>query len=181
MAVAAALACRLRVGARVPPAFAASFLPRPRARAASGFAQRLPPSPPTSPHLAQSAVEAEDVVNFGKHRGKAYEEVLKEDPMYCSWVVQAAKSDKTLDDKPSSEHLVNFAEWLKDRHTPLVSVGKHKGMSFTEILKTDAEYCRWVIERSRMPDCAKGLKKLTPCSPEFGDWLTENAPQAAAK
>mmetsp|Transcript_133207 Transcript_133207/g.426126 ORF Transcript_133207/g.426126 Transcript_133207/m.426126 type:complete len:106 (+) Transcript_133207:82-399(+) len=104
MAVAAALACRLRVGARVPPAFAASSLPRPRARAASGFAQRLPPPPPTSPHLAQSAVEAED--------------------------------------KPSSEHLVNFAEWLKDRHTPLVRVGKHKGMSFTEILKTDAEYCR---------------------------------------
>eukprot|EP00930_Biecheleria_cincta_P041766 TRINITY_DN28688_c0_g1_i1.p1 TRINITY_DN28688_c0_g1~~TRINITY_DN28688_c0_g1_i1.p1 ORF type:complete len:457 (+),score=68.92 TRINITY_DN28688_c0_g1_i1:84-1373(+) len=44
------------------------------------------------------------IINFGKHKGKRYEEVREEDPGYCSWALKQAQPTGAL---------AKFVDWLK--------------------------------------------------------------------
>lgn len=58
---------------------------------------------------AQALPEEPGMVNFGKHKGKMYEDVLLSDPDYCTWVLKAAE------EPDASEQLLDFAEYLEEQ------------------------------------------------------------------
>lgn len=123
---------------------------------------------------AKAIEVGENVVAFGKYRGRAFEDVLLEDPDYCRWVVDADK----VEDR--SEVLHSFASWLGARikpappplHTDILNFGKHTGRTFAEVFSEDYDYCRWVAKTAMSQD----VSKMSPSTKPFIEWLRLTSP-----
>eukprot|EP00439_Symbiodinium_sp_Y106_P009540 s4834_g1.t1 len=101
-------------------------------------------------NLASSAryfpeVEGTAMVSFGKYRGMALSQLVKEDPDYCGWILDTAAQE-------DAGHLLQqAAKWIKENHPDLqvqiqqskenvdgdtvVTFGKHKGLTFKAVLE----------------------------------------------
>lgn len=111
-------------------------------------------------------------VGFGKYRGRAYEEVLAEDPDYCRWVMESSEQ------ADASTTLSQFADWLKtqdlsaaptsDDH--IVRFGKHKGKTYEALLDEDLDYCQWILDQ----DPEEMGRTMKP----FYEWLISQAQEA---
>eukprot|EP00445_Apocalathium_hangoei_P057463 CAMPEP_0204094244 /NCGR_PEP_ID=MMETSP0360-20130528/190831_1 /ASSEMBLY_ACC=CAM_ASM_000342 /TAXON_ID=268821 /ORGANISM="Scrippsiella Hangoei, Strain SHTV-5" /LENGTH=460 /DNA_ID=CAMNT_0051043553 /DNA_START=32 /DNA_END=1410 /DNA_ORIENTATION=+ len=121
------------------------------------------------------------ILSSGKHNGKSYEEVLREDPPYCSWVVSQEKSpDGEIPDTESEQArtFVAFAKWLKTQvrlpsasgstGTAILSFGKHNGKSYEDVLREDPLYCRWAVS-------PEGARISMPALLEFSRWVRGQA------
>ena len=79
------------------------------------------------------------VMKFGKHNGAPYERVAAEDRKYCAWVLREDRQSSQL-----NRTMKSFAVYLKKQHGGLMSVGKHAGKWFDELIAEDPEYAVWV-------------------------------------
>jgi len=134
-------------------------------------------SPDSSPRLIACAewLKTQDVpavlplVNFDKHEGTSYEEVLRADPDYCSFILQAVSPDINSD--------LKFVEWLKAQAvvpsgSSLVSFGKYKGKSYEEVLERDPQYCSYIL--TNYAPSQGSIGSSTP----FIEWLkAQDVPQ----
>jgi hypothetical protein len=106
-----------------------------------------------SPELGQ-------VVAFGKHRGKTFEQVAGEEPDYCSWVLATHENEVATGD--GNGNLEGFYNWIKEVHPEIeasegagpsvegvVSFGKHKGTKFEDLLRDEPDYCQWVLKKKK--------------------------------
>jgi hypothetical protein len=55
----------------------------------------------------------------------------------------------------------------------VISFGKHRGKSFEEVSRTDAEYCQWAVQSARKHDASPAIKK-------FAAFVETSAPDVAA-
>mmetsp|Transcript_67201 Transcript_67201/g.160999 ORF Transcript_67201/g.160999 Transcript_67201/m.160999 type:complete len:447 (-) Transcript_67201:119-1459(-) len=123
-----------------------------------GRSTAFQPSASSSAFQVSSAVPSgSEVLKFGKHRGKTFEEIYEEDQQYADWAVRNANQG-------SNGNLTVFASFVKARrqegsdsnqsagtvsHTVLndtVHFGKHRGKTFAEVCEEDPLYCEWVLK-----------------------------------
>eukprot|EP00927_Polykrikos_kofoidii_P066073 TRINITY_DN61731_c0_g1_i1.p1 TRINITY_DN61731_c0_g1~~TRINITY_DN61731_c0_g1_i1.p1 ORF type:complete len:327 (-),score=52.90 TRINITY_DN61731_c0_g1_i1:150-1130(-) len=77
--------------------------------------EALPTPVPTSPSVAEPASVGGDgsgpqtELNFGKHRGSCFQEILRQDPNYCRWILK----ELTRPDIEATEGFLEFAHWLQ--------------------------------------------------------------------
>jgi hypothetical protein len=122
-----------------------------------------------------SATPGDSLVGFGEHRDKTYDQLLREDPGYCSWVLQ-----RYGEDEQPSPSLSLLAEWLKfqgfedsaDASTPsagtgesLVGFGQHRDMTYEDAMTMEPDYCEWVLRTYEEDDDPK------PALVAFAEWL----------
>ena len=93
-------------------------------------------------------------LKYGKHMGAPYEKVVAEDRQYCAWVLREEQENKQL-----RRSMKAFAQYLKQQHGGLMTVGKHAGKFFDELLRNDAEYASWVMTLSRPSGAMKEFSK----------------------
>lgn len=93
-------------------------------------------------------------LDFGKHKGKTFKEVLSEDSGYATWFAEreARTSVQKLFQKYISENLVveedevEEAEEVSDEGDLKIEFGtKHRGKRFSEVLRDDTQYCEWFL------------------------------------
>lgn len=132
------------------------------------------------------------IVNFGKHKGSTFEEVLNDDKQYCEFVVRQA-------DQSMNPEFTSFAGWLqaqgvsatkdrvsatKDNQDPTqldsqnpkqlrLGFGKHRDLTYAEALQQEPSYCEWVLSES-------GKRDAFPSFQAFADWLQQQQQPATA-
>ena len=86
----------------------------------SGSSSTQPPQQqdvlPIGNSAAYALIDAEtatETVMFGKHKGKAYSDVMQQYPAYCNWVLETAE----IEDE-ASICLQHFASWLEMMEFP---------------------------------------------------------------
>lgn len=114
-------------------------------------------------------------MDFGKHRGFSFQEILEQHPRYCQWIVNEASSGERL----PSPGFTAFAAYIrnagmqqgkKERSNSMFSStndqdlasgqwqfksGKQQGLTFEQVAATDHAYCDWAIGealRSTVPE-----------------------------
>jgi len=119
----------------------------------------LPPVLPAAEEVMLPSTS--EYVDFGKYRGRAFQEVFEEDPDYCRWVVTTAEAEEgsgTTRLKPFAYWLSRKAPELKEAFRGLVSFGKYKGQRFADVLNDDPQYCAWVKAESKKPDSSHSFR-----------------------
>ena len=106
---------------------------------------KMPATSPTrsaaaSPTTART--EGDTVLSFGKHRGSTFAAVFAADKGYCAWV---AGEELTAQEDPES-CFARFKRWLQAKQ--FVAFGKHKGLSYEELLREDPQYCAWLVHEA---------------------------------
>ena len=111
--------------------------------------------------LAQEGVARHDgmALKYGKHTGAPYEKVAAEDRKYCAWVLREERESNNQ----LSHNMKSFAHYLKTQHGGVMTVGKHSGKFFDELLKEDPEYAVWV----------QSLTQPGAAMKEFSEYITE--------
>jgi pyruvate/2-oxoglutarate dehydrogenase complex dihydrolipoamide acyltransferase (E2) component len=107
-------------------------------------------------------VRDKHLMGFGKHANLTYEEVKQRHPGYCTW----AKKQQA-----PTGRLRNFMEYLGVK-VPVVdqdgkkrlSFGKHRGLTYQQVLSRYPGYCSWAINQS------------SPFGPlaHFAHWILEH-------
>jgi len=89
-------------------------------------------------------------LDFGKHAGETFEDVLRTDPFYCHFII----------DVPGHESVAclnDFADWLADQEIPeapeangatLVGFGKYNDKTYEEVLHDDPDYCIYLQQQA---------------------------------
>ena len=98
------------------------------------------------------------MLKYGKHTGAPYEKVAAEDRKYCAWILREERESNQL-----SRNMKSFAQYLKQQHGGLMTVGKHAGKFFDELLRDDPEYASWVMALAHPSNAMK----------EFADYIIE--------
>ena len=76
----------------------------------------------------------------GKFIGETYEDVAQKDRQYAAWAIREQRAAGRL---PRS--LARFVQYVSDVHGGVMSVGKHKGLYFDELLRDEPEYVEWCL------------------------------------
>ena len=97
-------------------------------------------------------------LKYGKHTGAPYEKVAAEDRKYCAWILREERESNQL-----SRNMKAFAHYLKTQHGGLMTVGKHAGKFFDELLREEPEYASWVMTLSQPSNAMK----------EFSNYVVE--------
>nr|ABV22404.1 unknown [Noctiluca scintillans] len=121
--------------------------------------------------ISRSFVSSSEVVDFGKHRGLTFEEILQKDKQYCQWAVSTEGNEQT---SPTMSKLITFLKEAGVQHETLhetITFGKYSGKSYGEVFTNDSTYCEWVLHNS---------KDDTP-SGSFADWIRARHPQFVSK
>lgn len=130
--------------------------------------------PRDSAHPTGHADSGSSIVSFGKHRGRTFQEVLSEHPDYCQWVLKKADSKSPEDDRPPSESMQAFLDYVRGagklasvrapapaRHEYDSQPGhelcsgkwsikfgnKYAGRSFEEVYAADRQYCEYMTSQ----------------------------------
>ena len=98
------------------------------------------------------------MLKHGKHSGAPYQQVAAEDRKYCAWVLREERDSNQL-----SHNMKAFATYLKQQHGGLMTVGKHAGKFFNELMKEDPEYAIWV----------QSLAQPSAAMKEFAEYIAE--------
>ena len=118
------------------------------------------------------AARSQQLMRFGKYRGKSYEEVFMLDPSYCENVVQSSSQPESGLGKRQ------LADWIRERHPDFVAgmaqdvitFGKYQGKSYEEVFMLDKSFCEWTLKSSR-----PGLP-----SHRFAEWIRQRHPDFVA-
>lgn len=104
-----------------------------------------------------------NVVGFGRHRGKTYEDVLEEDPDYCQWVMRRVALPG------ASPRLVAWSRWLseagvqkveRDPQAETVGFGMYRKLTLKELVDRDPYYARWICDLSQEPEPRPAIKRI---------------------
>lgn len=85
-------------------------------------------------------------MKFGKHKGKTFQEIAKEDMGYLDWLIKPKDDGTEIDND-----LIYTIETLKKQNVNdggyLMPFGKFKGIAVEEIAQTNPEYLDWVMDK----------------------------------
>mmetsp|Transcript_6866 Transcript_6866/g.16272 ORF Transcript_6866/g.16272 Transcript_6866/m.16272 type:complete len:148 (+) Transcript_6866:53-496(+) len=87
-------------------------------------------------------------VSFGKHRGKTMQELMEEDPGYCSWMLQTYREDKENCNpalQAAAEYLLDQDDIDVEELEQVINFGKYKGQGFKQVMDEDPDYGQWVV------------------------------------
>jgi hypothetical protein len=121
-------------------------------------------------------INAETVVNFGKHRGKSYSVILKNHPDYITWAIT------TVNEGPDPHHeLVKLARWGEYQ---IVMNGKTEPIKKTEYYSISANSSGSGQARGSSMAKAKANQRAKRASDDedlggMGAPVNEEAPEAA--
>ena len=73
----------------------------------------------------------------GKHVGRTFEYVAREDRSYVEWAVRESVGGSL------SRNLASFVQYVKIAYGGLLTMGKHRGRYFVEIVQNDPQYAHW--------------------------------------
>jgi uncharacterized protein (DUF3820 family) len=102
--------------------------------------------------------KAEDIIDFGKYKGKSYGEIYKIDSQYLHWLETSDRNFKI--DFDTLEQLYPDVDkevgvYIGDK---IIDFGKYKGKNYNEI-KEDVAYLEWLVSIKRIS--IEELKVLT--------------------
>lgn len=129
------------------------------------------------------------VVEAGKLKGLSFEDALAQDASYCSWVLKRGDEmgeryadflaflrsrtheapKETTSQSPYAGHAVAQDMALGDSSAEsgaLVGFGKHRDMTYGEMVKQEPDYCRWALEKFR-----KDADEASPAMRAFCTYL----------
>ena len=78
----------------------------------------------------------------GKHIGRTFEEVCQTDRPYIDWVFREEKSGEL------SPNLAALVAYVRQKYGGLMTLGKHRGRYFSELLEQDPLYADWAMNVS---------------------------------
>ena len=99
----------------------------------------------------------EEIMPFGKFKGKSLQEIYEAEPQYIFWLLDqdpyyrvdiprligiAAKTDEEFKQICSEEYNRVFPKLTP--HS-IIKVGKYKGLSYEEVAAIDANYIKWFL------------------------------------
>eukprot|EP00439_Symbiodinium_sp_Y106_P020851 s6075_g2.t1 len=116
--------------------------------------------------MAPVPMENDMEMSFGKHRGRLISEIAEEDPSYLKWLLGQTE------DPDSSSRLLEVAEYVREyfpevEDAAVVGFGKYKGMSVSQLVKEDPDYCSWILATAAKED--SGNRGFL----EVAEWLKE--------
>lgn len=79
----------------------------------------------------------QSLVREGKHIGRTFVEVCKMDRLYIEWALRKGRSSDL------SPNLAALVEFVRQTYGGLMTLGKHQGRYFTEVLEQDPSYAEW--------------------------------------
>lgn len=98
---------------------------------------------------------ANDIVTFGRYKGKTFLEVYNENPEYISWLRDSSPYFKidylsltgnTSEDENLTEILIGeFCKRPRITIDDIIPFGKYKGQTFKDVYKIDSKYINWMI------------------------------------
>jgi len=123
--------------------------------------------------MAPVPMENDMEMSFGKHRGRLISEIAEEDPSYLKWLLGQTE------DPDSSSRLLEVAEYVREyfpevEDAAVVGFGKYKGMSVSQLVKEDPDYCSWILATAAKED--SGNRGFL----EVAEWLKDNHPELQA-
>jgi hypothetical protein len=74
----------------------------------------------------------------GKYTGHSFQKVATEDPRYSAWALRLEREEGKL-----SRNLAAFAKYVRELHGGVMTIGKHRGLYFDELLSKDPAYVEW--------------------------------------
>jgi len=96
-------------------------------------------------------------IEFGKFKGKSFDEVFEFDRNYLKWV---STQDELLDKFPELKEYIN----TKFSNTDLgyqLNFGKYKTMTINEVLNIDREYLEWLMKSTHTEKMTKLRSELS--------------------
>lgn len=105
----------------------------------------------------------DEILPFGKHKGKSIADIYKEDPQYLFWLAEKDPNYKidfatlTGIDPKDEQAQQKFKEEI-DRVFPKTTIedtipfGKYKGQTYKNIHKEDPQYIDWFLQNNRTLD-----------------------------
>ena len=107
--------------------------------------------------------KADEVISFGKYKGKTILEIYKEYPKYIFWLAKKdpyyridfltligiGPEDKNVREKIEEEILRVFPKITVD---DIVSFGKYKGQTYRTVYEKDPQYIDWFLRNNRTID-----------------------------
>lgn len=105
----------------------------------------------------------DEILLFGKYKGKSIGEVYKENPKYLFWLAEsdpyykidfAALMDIDINDVNAEEKFRKEIERLFPKVTVdnVITFGKYKGKTYREIFAIDAQYIDWFLRKNTTLD-----------------------------
>ena len=105
----------------------------------------------------------DEILLFGKYKGKSIGEVYKENPKYLFWLAEsdpyykidfAALMDIDLNDVNAEEKFRKEIELFFPKVTVdnVITFGKYKGKTYREIFAIDAQYIDWFLRKNTTLD-----------------------------
>ena len=107
--------------------------------------------------------KVDEVLQFGKHKGKSISEIYKEDPKYIFWLADSDPYYKidfaTLTGiDPKDEHAKEKFNQEIDRIFPkttiddIITFGKYKGLTYKAVYEKDPQYLNWLLRNNQNID-----------------------------
>ncbi|CAJ1403154.1 unnamed protein product [Effrenium voratum] len=118
-------------------------------------------------------------VSFGKHRGKTMQELVEEDPGYCSWMLQTYREDKENCNpafKAAAEYLLDQDDIDVEELEQVINFGKYKGQGFKQVMDEDPDYGQWVVGAAE----ESGNPNFRAFAEFAGEYLEKAEAQASA-
>ncbi len=104
-----------------------------------------------------NVISAAGTVTVGKHKGRTFDDVMKNEPSYCEWIM---KSELTGNLNELQKYIASAtgvasniaapspakkAASQGNNVTSVVPSGKHQGKSFADMVKKERSYCEWIM------------------------------------
>lgn len=107
--------------------------------------------------------KVDEVMSFGRYKGKTISEVYKENPKYIFWLVKndpyyridffaligVNPEDKNAQEKMAIEIQRVFPKITVD---DIISFGKYKGQTYRAVYEKDPQYINWFLQNNRTVD-----------------------------
>eukprot|EP00747_Dinoflagellata_sp_TGD_P216943 gnl/TRDRNA2_/TRDRNA2_89409_c0_seq2.p1 gnl/TRDRNA2_/TRDRNA2_89409_c0~~gnl/TRDRNA2_/TRDRNA2_89409_c0_seq2.p1 ORF type:complete len:292 (-),score=49.85 gnl/TRDRNA2_/TRDRNA2_89409_c0_seq2:42-917(-) len=109
---------------------------------------------PARPAPAEPAMMAENVLTFGKHKGRTFAAVKDTEPKYVLWALEQKEPSGDLADLVAYLKAVGVSENPPTALPPvelgpetLLTFGQHRGRSFGDVMRNEREYALWALEQ----------------------------------
>jgi len=130
------------------------------------------------------------ILKFGKHAGQSYRWIAENDLPYCQWYMSSIILSFLKFSEQPGFYNDEFADFLIAQkycpapqydleemgETGVVSVGKYKGKTYSQLLTADLNYCKWICSTSTFSD-QRLQYWLRNQFPEFFGYINDVCPK----
>jgi len=99
------------------------------------------------------------IMKIGKYTGKSYRWIAENDIKYCKWYKNIKKGEYSDFVNFLKQEGYNLAHQYESTEpvvatlgNEVVSIGKYKGKTYTQLLAEDVNYCKWICSTSNFYD-----------------------------